>query len=63
MALWDAMVRVVLGFMLLMLGVLKGGIFTIGIFVGIVLILTAITGFCPLYLISGISSKGEEKQA
>lgn len=59
MALWDSMVRVLLGFTLITLGILKGGVFTIAVFIGIILILTAITGFCPLYKISGISSKGE----
>lgn len=60
MALWDAMVRVLVGGLLVMLGFLKGGVFVIGIFVGVIMILTAITGFCPLYKIAGISSKGEE---
>lgn len=63
MALWDAMVRVLVGGILVMLGFLKGGVFIIGIFIGVVLVLTAITGFCPLYKIAGISSKGEEKTA
>lgn len=63
MALWDAMVRVLVGGLLVMLGFLKGGVFLIGIFVGVIMILTAITGFCPLYKIAGISSKGEEATA
>lgn len=60
MALWDAMVRILIGALLFTLGFLKGGIFIIAIFVGIILILTAITAFCPLYKIAGISSRGEE---
>lgn len=60
MALWDAMVRILIGALLVTLGFLKGGIFVIAMFVGIILILTAITGFCPLYKIAGISSRGEE---
>lgn len=63
MALWDAMVRILVGALLVMLGFLKGGVFVIGIFVGVILILTAITGFCPLYKIAGISSKSEEATA
>lgn len=63
MALWDAMVRVLVGAMLVSLGFLKGGVFTISIFLGVILILTAITGFCPLYKIAGISSKSEEVKA
>lgn len=59
MALWDAIVRVLIGSILILLGMLKGGIFMIATFVGIIMILTAIIGFCPLYRIAGISSKGE----
>lgn len=63
MALWDSMVRLLVGGLLVMLGFLKGGVFVIGIFVGVIMILTAITGFCPLYKVAGISSKGEETAA
>ncbi|MEZ0324169.1 MAG: DUF2892 domain-containing protein [Hydrogenothermaceae bacterium] len=63
MALWDSMVRILIGALLITLGFFKGGIFTITLFVGVILILTAITGFCPLYKIAGISSKGELSQA
>ncbi|MCX7738682.1 MAG: DUF2892 domain-containing protein [Hydrogenothermaceae bacterium] len=59
MALWDSMVRVLLGLLLITLGILKGGVFTIAVFIGIILTITAITGFCPLYKIAGISSKEE----
>ncbi len=63
MALWDAIVRILLGSILVLLGVEKGGIFVISTIFGVVLILTAITGFCLIYRIAGISSKGEEKVA
>lgn len=59
MALWDVLVRVLVGTMLVYLGVEKGGVFIVATFVGVVLLLTAITGFCPLYKIAGISSKEE----
>ena len=59
MALWDVLVRVLVGTMLVYLGVEKGGVFVVATFVGVVLLLTAITGFCPLYKIAGISSKEE----
>ena len=61
MALWDAIIRVLIGATLITLGVELGGVFVIGTFVGIVLILTAITGFCPLYLLTGFSSEEEDK--
>ena len=61
MALWDALVRVLIGATLITLGVELGGIFVIATFVGIVLVLTAIVGFCPLYLLTGFSSKMEDK--
>ncbi|MGB9766202.1 MAG: YgaP family membrane protein, partial [Sulfurihydrogenibium sp.] len=49
MALWDILVRVLVGSILVYFGVEKGGVFMIATFVGLVLLLTAITGFCPLY--------------
>jgi len=61
MALWDAIVRVLVGAILIFLGIEKGGVFVIAFWVGVILILTAITGFCPLYKIAGISTKGDEE--
>lgn len=63
MAFWDVLVRILVGSILVFLGVEKGGVFIIATIVGIVLILTAITGFCLIYKIAGISSKGEGQQA
>jgi uncharacterized membrane protein len=63
MALWDALVRILVGSILVFLGIEKGGVFVIATFVGVVLMLTAITGFCFIYKISGISSKEEPAQA
>ncbi|MGC8942187.1 MAG: YgaP family membrane protein [Sulfurihydrogenibium sp.] len=60
MALWDILVRVLVGSILVYFGVEKGGVFMIATFVGLVLLLTAITGFCPLYKITGLSSKEPE---
>lgn len=60
MALWDILVRVLVGSILVYFGVEKGGVFMIATFVGLVLLLTAITGFCPLYKITGLSSKEQE---
>ena len=61
MALWDAIVRVLVGAILIFLGIEKGGVFVIAFWVGVILIVTAITGFCPLYKIAGISTKGDEE--
>jgi hypothetical protein len=60
MAWWDAIVRILLGSILVWLGVEKGGVWIIGEIVGIVLMLTAIFNFCPLYKIAGVST--EENQ-
>ncbi|ACO03958.1 MAG TPA: DUF2892 domain-containing protein [Persephonella sp.] len=60
MAFWDAVVRVLIGIILIFLGIEKGGAWVIGEVVGFVLILTAITTFCPLYTLAGVSSKGED---
>jgi hypothetical protein len=61
MALWDAILRVLVGGLLIAVAVELKGIFNIGLVVGIILILTAITGFCPLYKLAGISSDIEEE--
>jgi uncharacterized membrane protein len=63
MALWDAILRVLVGSLLIAVAIELKGIFFIALFVGIVLILTAITGFCPLYKLTGFSSKPEEETA
>jgi len=63
MAFWDSLIRVLIGSILVFFGVEKGGIFVIALIVGLILILTGITTFCPLYKIAGISSKGEEASA
>ncbi|WP_297887940.1 DUF2892 domain-containing protein [Sulfurihydrogenibium sp.] len=60
MAFWDVLVRILVGSILVYFGVEKGGVFVISTFVGVVLLLTAITGFCPLYKIAGISSKQQQ---
>jgi uncharacterized membrane protein len=61
MAFWDAVVRVLVGAILIWLGIEKGGVFIIAEVVGFILMFTAIINFCPLYLISGISTKGKEQ--
>ena len=61
MAWWDAIVRVLVGSILVWLGVEKGGVWIIGKIVGLVLMLTAILNFCPLYKIAGVSTKEQEE--
>lgn len=58
-ATWDRIVRVILGVALMVLGfgVLKGTGGTILGIIGIVPLLTGITGYCPLYSLLGISTK------
>ncbi|EDP72977.1 DUF2892 domain-containing protein [Hydrogenivirga sp. 128-5-R1-1] len=56
---WDAVVRVLVGAILIWLGIEKGGTFVIGEIVGFILMLTAIIAFCPLYKIAGISTRCE----
>jgi len=56
---WDAVVRVIVGAILVWLGIEKGGVFEIAKVVGILLIITAIFAFCPLYKLAGISTKCE----
>ncbi len=62
MAWWDAILRVILGSILIWLGVEKGGVWIIGEVVGFVLMLTAILNFCPLYKLAGISTADTEEE-
>lgn len=56
----DRIIRIVLGLILLsLLFILDGGIKYIGL-LGIVLLLTAIIGFCPLYPLFKINTKSKE---
>ncbi|WP_457639427.1 YgaP family membrane protein [Persephonella sp.] len=57
---WDAVIRVVVGAILVWLGIEKGGVFEITKVVGVVLILTAVFSFCPLYKLAGVSTRCEE---
>ncbi len=59
MALWDAIARVLIGALLITLAVELKGVFTIGLVVGVILILTAMIGFCPLYKLIGYGSQPE----
>lgn len=61
MALWNAIVRVLIGSILVFLDLEKDGIFEIGFWIGIILMLSAIVGFYPLYKIAGISTKCEDE--
>lgn len=56
----DRIIRIVLGFaLLLLLFLLDGGIKYIGL-IGIVLLLTAFIKFCPLYTVFGINSSSRK---
>ncbi|RMD47174.1 MAG: DUF2892 domain-containing protein [Aquificota bacterium] len=62
MAFWDAVVRVLVGSILIWLGIENKGAWVIGEIVGFVLIFTAIITFCPLYKIAGVASKAQESE-
>lgn len=59
-AVWDRVVRLVLGLILLYVGwggvVAGAGGIVLGIF-GVVFLLTGLTGFCPLYTLFKFSTK------
>ncbi|NPA12693.1 MAG: DUF2892 domain-containing protein [Aquificae bacterium] len=59
---WDAVVRVIIGSLLVWLGVEKGGVFEIAKYAGIIVLLTAVVGFCPVYKIAGITTRCENCQ-
>ena len=60
--LWDALIRVLIGAILVWLGIEKGGVWIIGEVVGLILMFTAIIGFCPLYKLTGVSSRCDNCQ-
>jgi hypothetical protein len=53
LATWDRALRVVIGIILIYLAFTKGGLWWILGIIGLVLIGTAITGFCLLYKVLG----------
>jgi hypothetical protein len=55
----DRVIRLILGLFLVIVGtfLLKGLISTLLIVLGIILFITAITGFCGLYALLGINTK------
>ena len=63
MALWDAIVRVLIGALLITLAIELKGIFTLALPVGIIILLTAITGFCPLYKLVGYGSEVKTEES
>jgi hypothetical protein len=57
---WDRIVRVLLGIALLFLGLggaLTGGLGVTAAIVGVVLLLTGLVGWCPLYALFKLSTK------
>lgn len=57
---WDRIVRVVLGLVLLYLwlgGVLSGTVAIVLGIIGIILLITGIVGFCPLYRVLGFATR------
>lgn len=57
----DKIIRIVIGLALLsLLFVLQGGIRFVGL-IGIVPLLTAFVGFCPLYTVLGMNTCGVKK--
>ncbi len=59
---WDRIVRVVLGLILLYLwlgGVLSGTLAIVLGIIGIILVITGVMGFCPLYKVLGFATRKE----
>ncbi|MFC1623410.1 DUF2892 domain-containing protein [Patescibacteria group bacterium] len=57
----DRLLRVVLGAVFIMLAYtqLEGGLMIIGYIIGIILLVTAATGFCAIYKLLGINTHHE----
>jgi len=56
MALWDRVIRVILAIIFLWLAITNGGLYWILGLIGIVFIVTAAIGFCPLYKVIGFKT-------
>lgn len=57
MADWDRIIRIVLGFIFIVLAIIKGSLWWILGVLGIVFIVTSIIGYCPLYAVIGFKTK------
>jgi len=60
MGAWDRILRLLVTLLVLILvivGVLKGALAIILGIVAIIFFITGVTGFCPLYVIFGVSTK------
>lgn len=62
MADWDRIVRIIIGFIFIVLAVIKGTFWWILGVLGIIFIITSIVGFCPLYAVLGIKTKHEKTE-
>ncbi len=57
---WDRVVRVILGVILLglyFMGSVSGTAGIVALIVGIIMLVTGLLGFCPLYKVVGFSTK------
>lgn len=57
MADWDRIIRIVFGFIFIVLAIIKGSLWWILGVLGIVFIVTSIIGYCPLYAVIGFKTK------
>lgn len=56
MALWDRVIRIIVAIIFLWLAVTQGGWYWILGVIGVVFIVTAAIGFCPLYKVFGFKT-------
>ncbi len=62
MADWDRIIRIIIGFIFIVLAVIKGSLWWILGVIGIIFIITSIIGFCPLYALLGVKTKQEKTE-
>ncbi|MGC9287305.1 MAG: YgaP family membrane protein [Hydrogenobaculum sp.] len=56
MAMWDRIGRVVLGIVFILLAIKHGGLLVLLGVIGLVFLVTAAIGFCPLYTVLGFKT-------
>ena len=56
MALWDRVIRIIVAIIFLWLAITQGGWYWILGVIGVIFIVTAAIGFCPLYKVLGFKT-------
>jgi hypothetical protein len=62
MVMWDRVLRFIIGAILVIIGLFKGGWWWVGVIIGVILIVTSVIGYCYLYALIGKGTKKESSE-